>query len=485
MLTGEPPSPFVTIPRWVRISLIALYGVLLIGGLVYMAGHLESHPWMPVLFAAHIALAVFPLFLTGRKYGWFHPLVWSSISSLLILGHIRHLPMFVGALESHAALPTYGPRRLLGLVQEELALLVLGQATYYGAFFLPQSERKPRLEFTKPRHLRWKLLGVFLTALAAWGTFLHIHGGVTAWLAAWGQGRHDLFAAQHYWFLLVRLSVTSIFIYLIWDSDAPESPWFWVAVLSAMAMMWLLTGGRGQLVKIAMIAGMYWALRHHTIPWRIGVAGAVLGFFLLGVLTQIRTSTYSSLSFSSAFLDAGRAFEVLLDHLIARSTSRSGTLPILAKVPEKVGFLGGISYLAVVVWPFPRAFWPGKPGLTGGRVGETFFGLDAGIPPGAVGEAYWNFWIPGVIVVFALFGLLTRWVTDLYLQNPDSSPATMVYVMTLIILGPNTGALTTWLLWLVPLLIVLYGFGCLRIQLYSEPGGGPQDKGNKTGTRTP
>jgi hypothetical protein len=140
----------------------------------------------------------------------------------------------------------------------------------------------------------------------------------------------------------------------------------------------------------------------------------------------------------------------------------AGVFPILALVPHEVDFLYGSSYLAVLTLPIPKALWAEKPGLIPGLVGQTFYGADIGMPPGPIGEAYWNFGIPGVLIAFFIFGILCKWLAATFCQYATEPVAISLYVMTLFLLSEPSGlSAVLWLTSLVPALLFLFSVGAI------------------------
>ena len=134
----------------------------------------------------------------------------------------------------------------------------------------------------------------------------------------------------------------------------------------------------------------------------------------------------------------------------------AGSLPVLARVPERVPLLMGSSYLAAVAVVVPRKVWKGKPRQVGGLTGMTFFNTHAGVPPGPVAEAYWNFHIPGVLIVFGLLGMFHRWLANTYLHYAASPGAIAVYVATLIYTySPGSTAIVGAVLNLGPMVFIM------------------------------
>jgi hypothetical protein len=194
---------------------------------------------------------------------------------------------------------------------------------------------------------------------------------------------------------------------------------------------------------------------------------AVLAVYLVTILGAYRRSGWTGESDWRAATDSPFVDTVVSGasgELVSRASTADGSLAILSRVPDEVPLLYGESYLAVVTLPVPHVLWPEKPGLIDGRVGSTFFRLSAGVPAGAVGEAYWNFHIAGVIGVFFLFGLFHAWLARTFVRYGDKPAAIALYASCLLFFRePGGPAFVVWMLVTVPLLAILVYSGALGI----------------------
>jgi hypothetical protein len=147
-------------------------------------------------------------------------------------------------------------------------------------------------------------------------------------------------------------------------------------------------------------------------------------------------------------------------------------LPLVAKVPRQVDFLYGQSYLAALFFFVPRAVWPEKPRGVGPmtnayiyheremRPGELLQG--SGIPPGAMGEAYWNFYYPGVILLYMLVGVFHRWLAALLRRGADVPAVWVLYALTLL-MTPTSTAVVKWLQTVIPGIAIAWWMGAIRM----------------------
>lgn len=99
---------------------------------------------------------------------------------------------------------------------------------------------------------------------------------------------------------------------------------------------------------------------------------------------------------------------------------------IMEAVPVRLAPANGSTYLAWLVAPVPREWWPEKPLVSSGpEIGVKVFGqVSSGVPPGLVAEAYWNFGLPGLLLISSLVGVGLRRVYEWWrprLRNPASA----------------------------------------------------------------
>ncbi|RFA30242.1 hypothetical protein CAI21_06380 [Alkalilimnicola ehrlichii] len=132
---------------------------------------------------------------------------------------------------------------------------------------------------------------------------------------------------------------------------------------------------------------------------------------------------------------AVRAIEELERH----AGANNGQLAILGRVPHDVPYLYGESYLSIPFVFVPSAVWGAKP-EAGGKLNaiRIYDQPLTAIPPGAVGEAYWNFSYPGIVLVFLVYGVFLKWVACAYHANAGHSLIMVIFVYSLFYLQPTT-----------------------------------------------
>jgi hypothetical protein len=78
-----------------------------------------------------------------------------------------------------------------------------------------------------------------------------------------------------------------------------------------------------------------------------------------------------------------------------------------------------------------------------------------------VGEAYWNFHLPGVLAVFFLFGIFKRWLAEILLRYPNAPGVMALYMISVFYFDPSQNGFRTWVYAIVPAVIMIWLGGLL------------------------
>jgi hypothetical protein len=458
---------FVPMSRHQRTAVVLLFSAYLI--LIAVVRRYDPTPtddWTFPLLALYVGLLATPFIIFQSSLGWFHPVIFVSLMSFVAL--IQRFTLYAWGLDWHKALPARADE-LAGLIELQLMLYSLAIVSFYAGFFLAPRLPTPRLRLVaKPTRLVRKLIVVNLISLFAFLLFIATRGGLGAHIDSWARGRHAEFAGKHYQVAIMGLGTLACWLWLAYRRSALRSGAFWACVAIASVISFLVMGSRSSAIYPVFIGLMIWMLRERQMVYLPVVAGVVLAIYVVGALGSYRRSGWEGGSSwdaatQSGFVDTIRSSAE--GEISQRATSGDTSLAIYSRVPDDVPLLYGSSYLAILTLPVPRAMWPGKPRQIGGIAGTTFFGQKAaGAPPGAVGEAYWNFHIPGVGLVFFLFGVFNNWIARTYRRHDGHPAAVVLYSTTLFSFSvPSTAAFTLWIISLASIVGVLVGSGALRI----------------------
>lgn len=463
-VTASASNPFLPARAAHRVVIMCLYALyLLLTSYLHLCTDTPSVTLIAAL-AVYVVLCAAPLIFYHSSFGWCHPLVFHSLLSILAL--IRVFPVYAWGLRHHYALPTYGPGQLNDLLCYELLMMSVALLAYYSGFLTTPRLRMPELNFLKPRQLGAKLVVSQLIALVCFWILVIQRDGLAAHVESWGRGRSEEFNGSLVFVLLpfIQTGVAAALLYLAYYPSHYLSPLFLGCMGAALAAVFLTTGSRSSVVYPIITALIVWTLRNQKISCSkpvIVAALALLSFVLLG---NFRRSTWAG---GPADWEALAKIDYLNedlwalgDELAERSGAMRGSLPILDRVPRDVDYLRGNSYIATLALPIPRMLWPEKPSQISGRVGRTFFGVVWGIPPGPIGEAYWNFGIGGIIAVYALFGAFHRMLARGFVRQAEQPSYIVFYAVTLFLFCfPATNDFVNYLCMLFPLVLLVLAFG--------------------------
>lgn len=217
-------------------------------------------------------------------------------------------------------------------------------------------------------------------------------------------GAYDAFTELQ---MFLRAAIPLAAAIVVQPRQATERRVFATAFLVYMLAAAFNGGTRSKVVEVFLpvAAGIYWRL-----PAKLKRQAIVFGLPLIAV-AGLYWSAASVLGRNSGKLDWENASEA---NYVGFEMFRELQF-IQNMVPEKADYKYGHTYLVQIVNPIPRAIWPNKPigdaglelAVAQGHVassGEAYMTLS----PGLIGEMYWNFSLPGIVLLSSLLGYLAR-----------------------------------------------------------------------------
>jgi oligosaccharide repeat unit polymerase len=465
-------SAFLPVHLLYRVGITVTYVLVLLTIVLNVEINRKSPAFVLLCIAQvfNFAVVLFPVIFYKPSFGWFHPLVFYTCQYLLF--QFRSYATYLQGISRHKALPEYSVEDMIQLVAFALMLHALSTLAYYFGFWFGPNLKVPRVTFRQPRRLPLKALSAVIFSAVVFWLYVERAGGLSEHLLSWQGGRHEALAGEYYWIMLIKVSEMACLLWFALSRRAVYQPPFWACAILSLLMNFLATGSRGAVVVFCIVAMLVWMLRERKFaPAKllgIGLLGVVLLSFLGGFRSRIWRGEISLASANDEGTTLVEYFEQGAVESAERAWTNSGLLPILARVPDDVDMLYGSSYLALLTLPVPRSLWPDKPGQVGGLVGDVFFHSPAGTPPGPIGEAYWNFHIPGVIIVFFLFGTFQKWLAQCFTTYRNYPAAALVYLTVLFTLDPSTPGIVVCLMLVVPLVILLRVVGALSFSVRAD-----------------
>jgi hypothetical protein len=214
--------------------------------------------------------------------------------------------------------------------------------------------------------------------------------------------------------------------------------------------VFLVTGSRAAVLYPPILLLIAHTLHRRRLPRLSVIAPMVLvGWVVMGLVTIYRSSHFGKTSIDWLLFQDYDFADVLnagSEELVNRSTTRSPGLPVLSHVPDDSPLLLGSTYLRVILAPIPQFFLPFEKPTAAGRLnGQMFFNIDAGVPVGAVIEAYWNFHVVGVVLVYILAGVFNSYVFRSFLANSDRRGVIGLYTLFLFHVGYDSDTATKFI----------------------------------------
>lgn len=237
---------------------------------------------------------------------------------------------------------------------------------------------------------------------------------------------------------------------------------FAIIVMFGIAVTFpFLTSSRGSLLWLVFSSMIMWHYLRRPISTRTVAGITIIAVVVLSVMINLRRgdvnlTTAVSLESISERLFGSRDF---LDI--------TTTAHIIAAIQEgRLGHSYGWTYLTWLYAPIPRTMWPEKPVVSvGWEIKRRVFGFESagGIPPGAIGEAFWAFGFLGVIIIMWLLGGIVGSIyrsLKVYVANNKNMALVYTFLFLpwlLAVLGSDwSNALVCTLQKGLPLILALY-----------------------------
>jgi len=397
---------------------------------------------------ARDVLLILPLLLLGKHpLGILHPLILAVVVWPIMVGMLQVLEQFGGWAGVLAGLPVQAPyfiglqtrdaSRVWTAIAKYNGIEILSLVSVYVGFWLLSRSRRlaphPRM-LANTNTFRNVLIGLFALSMLVLVVFVYFRGGLVQHLTSLGGGRFRELGGFGPILVITELGAIVLYIWIAARPGDIKSPVFLFCLITITASQFISVGSRGSALTVPMIVGLVWALRRHRIPWKLAVALMPIMFISFGFMGAIRTSSWSGSTADEAFSTTTWADSLTFAQWeLAQRRANSADVPVIERGFQVTdGPLLGSSYLPVLATFIPRAIWEDKPRGTGSLYAQLFLGASKdglGIPVGPEAEMYWNFGIPGVVLLSMIYGLLLRWAYNFYWARYPDPFAITFYVL--------------------------------------------------------
>jgi oligosaccharide repeat unit polymerase len=405
------------------------------------------------LLLVYLFLLSLPIAFIRDGGGWLHPLVVTTMLWGLGRDAIPKAGVYAYGLQGHLALPGYSQADLDAVVAFALGLEIIGLMAVFAGF-----AATPMLRIMARRHrvpllaggVQLKMLCIALIALIAFYILVRAAGSWQGVLLQRGMRADQRIYADvgKHWNTFIGSLRIACVVWFALDSRAVRSALFWGLFALSLGIYFAVTGSRGGvIIPIFALVALY-AVRRRRMPLARGLAVVLLAVAALGVLGDFRAATRDAASLSDVVVETRISAALIngIGTLTHYGGEKSGIYGIVGRVPHQVDHLWGESYGAILGAVIPRVLWPQKPKAGGRLNAERIFDRPFdGIPPGNVGEAFWNFGVPGVILIMFLWGAALRLMAVQVRSNPANPSMWLLYILTIVVLQPNSVTFFNWL----------------------------------------
>jgi hypothetical protein len=410
-----------------------------------------------VFFTVHLALYAYPFF-HSRPFDWFEPPVMASAFAVLSQYRILYLVIYRNFHTDFLALPL---EQSVSLGIKVLCLTMLATICYYLGYYTNYGARwslgipVPKSEWSWNRTrlviiiggvlaglcimiLTWKAGGPikYLTNLGYWKVQTRIDG-----METYRRGIYVLPFLGVLWFTYHKTQAKS-------RATLPQQLKFWLG-LSLLFLASILGGSRSFIVipALALLMLTHYLRKRISLVKMVFLGGAAILFATVYLQYRIHTGQFSreitqptigvSIITERSYDPVGLLNEAVgdrrgFDQLMYRVET--------TRVPEDLKW--GQTYLYLLLTPIPRSLWTGKKAFYDSVSAEVI----AFAPPGYLGELYSNFFIPGIIIGYFLWGAVQRSAYRWLIRNTRNKSVVITYVVFMVLIQePTMNALATGL----------------------------------------
>jgi hypothetical protein len=448
-------------------NLLRMYLLVFIGGFGCLTLlSTDAAPYTAERFTlstVYILVATLPLWFGDQRIGLLHPLFVTSAMSL-VRGITPNFTIFSLGFSKHVALPDLPADTISSIHLQVLTLQTLAVMCVYIGYACSRGNSWRAISFTEKKSLAYLAGGLtFSASIIATYLLVDLSGGIESHIKNITRGNSSKIWARDPEFASVYMSLVSLGVVaptliIIYKKRFHLNPIFWITAIAAIATGFLANGRRSGILLPILVMGSSWIMQRRSVPI-IHTAAIVVGiFFSVGLIGEFRRSNWSDgdVNYDAfANFDISRGLSLSLEEMQSRRQS-SPIYAIVALVPSKVDYTPS-NYASYLYRFVPRLLWKDKPRGVGISCAEVFYGKygSGGIPPGALGEAYWAGGLLGVVVVFTLWGSVLKSLSTFYLSFRRFWPASLIYLATVTILGPSEPQFRAWLFLILPTILAM------------------------------
>lgn len=454
------PSPMIE-DKHIALKLSgACFAVILLASVLLVAFPQEYHLFL-LIYSLNLLVHTYPL-LRSHPFDWFEPPVFWCLFSVISLYRPLYLILYQDFQTDF--LPELSQEESLRLGVQVLLFQMLTRLFYYLGYYSQAAKqwgvRWPAL----PNEWDWRRLSLVLIAgtvacLVCFFVVVSIAGGPVNYFYNLNYWRREM-ARQGLETLRRALSFFP-FIGMLWyvyHLTQQRSLYFWFFLFSTFVVSASIGSRSFVIIPLCGMLVLAHYLGKRLSPFKIALfaAGALVFVVVMQEYRQVTGNEELGSSSSAARVEVvtARSYHPLdiINEAVRdrRSFDEQMYRVHTTKIPHDLLF--GKTYLYYLIAPIPRLLWPGKI-----EIGfATKPNVIKGMPSGFFGELFQNFYIPGVVIGFFLWGICHKALYAWLQAHRTNKSVIMLYMVTLIWLpAPDRLAILTWLPIFLPMFFLL------------------------------
>ena len=384
------------------------------------------------------------IFILEFKKDYFEPIITFTITWCVLYSVI---PFILISSEIYTFLDH---KDIDPLAIKASAITILALLSFYTGYRMELGKMMahyvPSFPVNLNRHKMRLCVFVFaLTGIFSFYWLVHLNGGFSIYIFHLGNRTRFVQGAG---FLkeAINLLFWSTFLYFIFNLEIYKTKKiiiFSFLVLSSITIA-ILLGGRAETISIITTLLFLYNYKYRFIKFKILLLCAVLFLFFASYAHNLRSSL------AGGFENSDSTGTSLIEKVALSGDIFEVTMAMLANIPDRVNFYFGSTYLAGLQAVMPRTLFPGKGAGASWEISKIIRGIefyhttDLNIPQSAsainaLNELYLNFSIPGILLGYLVFGVLSKMYYVYLIKHRSSGYALFFCLIWSQVLGALQG----------------------------------------------
>lgn len=418
---------------------------------------------------ANISIAVLTIYpltkkvFLGVKVSWFHPLIfmaWLNLFFQIVKNPAVLFGPLIPSLQisyNHEVFEKFLESSLRISEFELLIYKLIAMLCLYMGF----SAKQYTCKIAQKNQISVKYLKyLFLIMISFLIYNIYVHGGIVSFLLRAALGRYTARIEVGYLSIIVQVLPYLLFMILL----HPKTRSNFVLIIYCFVgccLTFIITGSRSETFVTFLVFIIGFAIKRGNFPFIKMLVLVLIVAPSSTILSDIRRGDISSLD------DYKISYAEIREKSLTENNSRKEIRPneaVINHVPELLDFRYGATYVPVLAFFIPRSVWVDKPRSGGADAAaliyygkQTLKGYSGeGYPISGVVEAYWNFHLIGIILLFFIYGYILKLAAIIALNNNTNLVIQACYLLILMnLIDFNSDTMVTVIQLLILFILIL------------------------------